>query len=226
MLSYYLYRDLERGWRVTSPNLEQCGLLHFDYLDLYELAADQEFWQSPHNNENAHGALVAASPEQRATIIRVLLDHLRRSLAIKEDSLDPNYQDRISEQSRQRLCDPWVIDDSRDMVRAGVAWPRSRGDQERAEDVFISPQSNFGMFLRRPGVLPDLGERLTLEDTGQIIEDLFKRLRPWGLVEEVRSPRGVANMWLPGSRLGHALERRRRIATNGGSAASHAGERA
>ena len=57
---------------------------------------------------------------------RVLLDHLRRSLAIKEDALNPNYQDRISEQSRQRLCDPWVIEDSRDMVRAGVAWPRSR----------------------------------------------------------------------------------------------------
>ena len=188
VLSYYLYRDLERGWRVTSPNLEQCGLLRFDYLDLGELAADQDFWQEPHKNESAHGALIAASPEQRENIIRVLLDHLRRSLAIKEDSLDPNYQDRTSEQSRQRLCDPWVIEDSRDMVRAGVAWPRSRGERERAEDIFISPQSNFGQFLRRSGVLPDLGNRLTLDDTGQIIQDLFKRLRPWGLVEEVRSP--------------------------------------
>lgn len=188
VLSYFLYRDLQRGWRVTSPNLEQCGLLQFEYLDLDQLAADQQFWQQPLKNEQAHAALVAASPEQRAEIIRVLLDHLRRSLAIKEDSLDPNYQDRASEQSRQRLCDPWVIEDARDMVRAGVAWPRSRGDRERPEDVFISPQSNFGLFLRRRGRLPDLGERLTLEDTAQIIQDLFKRLRPWGLVEEARSP--------------------------------------
>lgn len=67
VLSYYLYRDLERGWRVTSPNLEQCGLLHFDYLDLNELAADQQFWQEPLKNEQAHGTLVAASPDQRAT---------------------------------------------------------------------------------------------------------------------------------------------------------------
>lgn len=196
VLSYYLYRDLERGWRVTSPNLEQCGLQQIDYLDMATLAADQEFWQEPRKNEHANGAtelahatLVAASPEQRATIIHVLLDHLRRSLAVKEDSLNPNYQDRISEQSRQRLCDPWVIEDPRDMVRAGVAWPRSRGSKERGEDIFISPQSSFGQFLRRPGILPDLGERLTLDDTGQIIQDLFKRLRPWGLVEEVRSPR-------------------------------------
>ena len=27
----FLYRDLERGWRVTAPNLEDCGLLRFDY---------------------------------------------------------------------------------------------------------------------------------------------------------------------------------------------------
>ncbi len=185
VLAYYLYRDLERGWRVTSPNLEQCGLLLFDYLGLEEIAKDQQFWQE----QNAHGALVAATPEQRAHVIRVLLDHLRRSLAIKEDTLTPNYQDRISEQSRQRLRDPWVIEDSREMVRAGVAWPRSRMDRDRIEDVCISPQSNFGLFLRRPGILPDLGDRLTQEDTDQIIRDLFRCLRLWGLVEEVRSPR-------------------------------------
>ncbi len=27
VLGYRLYRDLKRGWRITSPNLEQCGLL-------------------------------------------------------------------------------------------------------------------------------------------------------------------------------------------------------
>lgn len=185
VLAYYLYRDLERGWRVTSPNLEQCGLLEVDYLAVDEVANDQPFWQ----DQNAHAALVAATPEQRRHVIRVLLDHLRRSLAVKEDSLNPHYQDRVSEQSRQRLCEPWVIEDARDMVHAGVAWPRSRGDRESAEDTFISPQSNFGLLLRRPNVLADLGEPLRLDDTGQIIIDLFRCLRQWGLVEEVRSPR-------------------------------------
>ena len=33
-LEYFLYRDLERGWRVTAPNLEDCGLLRFDYEGL------------------------------------------------------------------------------------------------------------------------------------------------------------------------------------------------
>lgn len=185
VLAYFLYRDLERGWRVTSPNLEQCGLLSFEYLGIEDIAVDQGSWES----KNAHATLIAATPEQRKQIIRVLLDHLRRSLAVKEDSLNSTYQERISEQSRQRLCEPWVIEDARDMVRAGVAWPRSRMDRERAEDVFISPQSNFGQYLRRPGVLPDLGGRLSLDDTLNIILSLFRCLKPWGLVEEVRSPK-------------------------------------
>ena len=32
VLEYLVYRDLERGWRVTAPNLEDCGLLRFDYV--------------------------------------------------------------------------------------------------------------------------------------------------------------------------------------------------
>lgn len=198
VLAYFLYRDLERGWRVTSPNLEQCGLLEFQYVAIDDVANDQPTWAEKH----AHAALVAATPEQRKNVIRVLLDHLRRSLAVKEDALNPNYQERISEQSRQRLREPWVIEDARDMVRAGVAWPRSRMERERQEDVCISPRSNFGQFLRRPGVLPDLGASLSLEDTGEIIHSLFRCLKPWGLVEEVRSPRNgslVPGYQLPSS---------------------------
>lgn len=37
VLGYRLYRDLERGWRITAPNLEQCGLLEIEYLSLDEL---------------------------------------------------------------------------------------------------------------------------------------------------------------------------------------------
>lgn len=195
VLRYFLYRDLERGWRVTSPNLEQCGLVQFDYIGLEELCSDDEYWAE----KKAHGALRAASPEQRKNIIRVLLDHLRRSLVVKEDALNSNYHERISEQSRQRLCEPWVIEDPRDMVRAGVVWPRSQMDSDQMGDVSISARSNFGMYLRRPGILPDIGEPYTMDDTGAIILSLFSCLRPWGLVEEASSPpRGSE---IPGYRL-------------------------
>ena len=44
VLGYRLYLDLRRGWRVTSPNLEQTGLLRIDYLALEDAAADDDLW--------------------------------------------------------------------------------------------------------------------------------------------------------------------------------------
>ena len=38
MLEYRVYRDQQRGWRITSPNLEQTGLLRIDYDDLASAA--------------------------------------------------------------------------------------------------------------------------------------------------------------------------------------------
>ena len=48
MLGYHLYLDLRRGWRITSPNLEQCGLLKINYQDLPEACEDEDLWQPYH----------------------------------------------------------------------------------------------------------------------------------------------------------------------------------
>lgn len=199
VLSYYLYRDLERGWRVTSPNLEQCGLLEFEYVAIDDIANDQEYWAT---KREAHPLMVSASPETRMRVIRVLLDHLRRSLVVKEDALEMRHQEKICEQSRQRLIEPWLIEDVADMVTAGVAWPRSRTKRERKEDIFVSSRSSFGMYLRKPGVLLEVGDHFSLEDTDELITSLFRCLKPWGLVEEVRSPKEgteVSGYQLPAS---------------------------
>src|ERR1700737_3541273 len=45
VLGYRLYLDLRRGWRITSPNLEQCGLLEIAYQDLDQICADQATWE-------------------------------------------------------------------------------------------------------------------------------------------------------------------------------------
>lgn len=205
VLKYYLYRDLQRGWRITSPNLEQCGLLNIDYISISDMVSHQESWIEPVKNpatkseRTLHPALSAATPEQREFVIRVLLDHLRRSLAIKEAALSQEDQEKICEQSRQRLCDPWIIEDSRDMVKSAVAWPRSKTNDDYQNDIFLSPQSNFGLLLRRPNVLPG---KITVDDTRTIIEDLLNVLIPWGLVESVRTPKNgttVAGYQVPSS---------------------------
>jgi hypothetical protein len=62
VLGYLLYRDLKRGWRVISPNLEQCGLLEIKYPYLEELCGSNEEWQ------NCHEVLVSASQDTRFKI--------------------------------------------------------------------------------------------------------------------------------------------------------------
>src|SRR5262249_10513492 len=72
VVAYRLYLDLERGWRVTMPNLEQTGLIGIDYADLDEAAAREETWKT------TYGPLRGATPEKRGELLRILLDEMRR----------------------------------------------------------------------------------------------------------------------------------------------------
>src|SRR4051812_22624048 len=111
MLGYRLYRDLKRGWRVTSPNLEQCGLLEIRYLSLEDLCADDGEWQKSREGEVIHEVLRLGTPETRKQVAKVLLDYLGRELAIKVNYLDRTFQEQIQQRSSQRLIDPWAIDE-------------------------------------------------------------------------------------------------------------------
>jgi hypothetical protein len=113
LLEYRLYEDLRRSWRITQPNLEQCGLLTIDYLDLHELCVDPEPWQ-------AHPVLAACPPEQRERTIRALLDHMRRELAIDAPSLDPEKQGELAKRVNAALNEQWAFADeeARDLRKA------------------------------------------------------------------------------------------------------------
>ncbi|MCB0013267.1 MAG: DEAD/DEAH box helicase, partial [Anaerolineales bacterium] len=192
VLAYRLYQDLRRGWRVTAPNLEQCGLLHIEYPDLPFLAEDPEPWQG------RHPALVTASVETRQNVLRVLLDYLRRELVIKVDYLEESFQERIQQRSSQRLIEPWSIDESETMTHGSVAFPSSRLPGVYRGNLYVSPRGSFGTFLRRQSSFPEWQENLDLEAAGEIIEQLFEILRFAGIVEVVQTA-GQAD--LPGYQL-------------------------
>lgn len=49
VMDYHLYRDLQRGWRVMAPNLEDCGLLTFGYGGLRgedSLLSETAVWET------------------------------------------------------------------------------------------------------------------------------------------------------------------------------------
>ena len=103
VIGYRLYLDLERGWRVTMPNLEQTGLLRISYRDLPEVAADAEAW------EGCHAALRDDDPAHRQEIATALLDELRRNLAIEVEYLTNDGFDQVRRLSAQHLREPWSL---------------------------------------------------------------------------------------------------------------------
>jgi hypothetical protein len=199
VIGYRLYRDLQRGWRITSPNLEQCGLLEIEYQSLDEASAAAELWGE------AHPALTTASAETRMKVAKVLLDYMRRELAISVNYLDTTWQEQIRQQSNQRLIPPWAIDENETMEYAAILFPRSRTPQDQGENVFLSARGGFGQYLRRNTTFPELERRLTLEDTTTIIRDLLQGLVEAGLVNVVLEPQNDADV--PGYQLQAAAMR-------------------
>ncbi|WP_435189630.1 protein kinase domain-containing protein [Streptomyces sp. bgisy126] len=174
VVGYRLYRDLERGWRITMPNLEQTGLLRIDYEDLGWIAAEPDRWQS------AHAVLREADPALREEIARTLLDHMRRALAIDVQYFRDDF-DTLQKASEERLTGPWVLGES-DRPTVGTAYPYgSKPGMERSA-LFLSARGKFGKYLRRN--MPELRD-LPLDDVQDVIEGLLKVLVEAELVREV-----------------------------------------
>ena len=174
VLGYRLTLDLQRGWRITSPNLEQVGLMHVHYAHLDEAASDANWWRG------THPALADATPEVRRAVIRVLLDVMRRGLAIHTPALQADAQDQIKQRSFQNLKEPWSIDTAEPMAIAPIVLPRARRPKDGRGFTHISGRSRYGQYLRRTGTFPHLPTTPTVIDTEEIIGQLLDRLRAYG----------------------------------------------
>jgi hypothetical protein len=194
VIGYYVYRDLERGWRLTSPNLEQCGLLRIEYRSLDRLAKSEEHWSG------LHPALASASAEVRERVAKVLLDHLRRELAIRVDYLDRQEQESILQLSRQHLTGSWSLEDEERLEQSAILLPRSQRENERAgRFVYLSARGGFGLFLKRQGTFPGYGGNVSIDDGAVIIRDLLRVLTTASIVREVLAPRNAEDV--PGYQL-------------------------
>ncbi|MFB3786022.1 MAG: DEAD/DEAH box helicase [bacterium] len=182
-LGYRLYRDLKRGWRITLPNLEQCGLLQIQYLSLDELCQAEEEWR------DTHDALQGASPTIREDICKVFLDFIRRELAIKVNYLESKYQETIKQKSYQKLKAPWALEENESMEAATILLPRKRSKPDTKYFVFVSPRSGFGQFLRRATTFGDSMRKISVDETAIIIRQLLDKLQVAGIVARVMEPR-------------------------------------
>ena len=185
VLGYRLYFDLRRGWRVTSPNLEQLGLITVNYENLSDCCDDADAWQE------AHPLLLNATPEQRHRICRLLLDRMRRGLCIRTHYLDEQNLERFKIRSYDLLRQPWGFAPEERPYRAPVMVPRSRkkGDDDADLAIYISHRSGFGREVKSRDLwgqsnlfLPDPFKE---NDYERIVRDILTALQTWGIVGDV-----------------------------------------
>ena len=175
VVEYRLYVDLRRGWRVTMPNLEQCGMLRIDYPGLEELVEDSDEWHHP--------LTVAASSDARHRVLRTLLETGRRGLGIQVPVLDPEEWGQIERRSEQHLIDPWSTAGERQTTSSLIATgPRS--PNMRRNVTSLTPRSRFGQFLARIDAFGHAGN-LPLEERRIIIDELVDALAHYGLLRLV-----------------------------------------
>ncbi|GAB4484547.1 MAG: DEAD/DEAH box helicase [Anaerolineales bacterium] len=168
LTEYRLYEDLRRGWRVVQPNLEELGLLRIAYRGLEELCQDERAW-------DFHPALAALSPEQRANLLRPLLDQFRRKLALNARPLQEGAQEQLRRRVEHNLNDFWGLDPAGGELRTANCFLLQGNSPRFAEGFSLGARSAIGRYLRR-----QLG--LTSDEYRPLIASLLDRLVGHGLL--------------------------------------------
>lgn len=183
LLGYRIYSDLQRGWRITNPNLEQLNLLRVDYEDLDTCCEDDGEW------DTAHPLLGSISSSVRRTIIRELLDRMRRSLCIKSLYLDREFQDRLRKTSYSSLRAPWSLAYEEVMVACSYMVPRPKKTVKHSKQrlAFMSYRSVFGQRLRAPATWgptnPHYPARFDERFYNDLVDGVLRVLTAYGYVE-------------------------------------------
>ncbi|WP_395090931.1 DEAD/DEAH box helicase [Armatimonas sp.] len=187
VLGYRIFRDLRRGWRINAPNLEQVGLLKIEYPDLRFVCEDESYWQG------SHELLLGASAATREYICLELLERMRKKLTIHVDYLKSDYQEQIQRNSSTLLKLPWALsdDEAAKMETATFAWLHSGKLKDELNDLFLTPRSALGVFLRRQSTFGVAGLKLNLESTQTLLEDLVRVLLSVALIREVEPATGL-----------------------------------
>ena len=183
VLGYRLYFDLQRGWRITNPNLEQLKLLDIRYRDLKQCCEDEEEWRK------GHPLLGSITPEQRLMIVTGLLDRMRKGLCIKTIYLDPDFQEQIRNRSFNELKEPWGLSEDERLFSHAFMVPRP-SSRRRPEDyrvLHMSHRSVFGRHLKSQALWgqdnPHYPAKFDEAVYNAVIDDILSVLTVYGYVE-------------------------------------------
>lgn len=200
-IEYRLYSDLQRGWRVTMPNLEQTGLLVVGYESLPEIAADAALW------ERTYSPLRDARAVQREELCRIVLDEFRRDLAVAIECLTDDGFDRVKRQSDQHLQGLWSIAAYEPRPRPAVVSTEIGKPGAPRVIARLTGRTALGRYIREASGLALPGAQMDSADAQKVIEDLLCVLHRAGLLTTVDAEglsgpnyrlKASAVIWKPG----------------------------
>lgn len=168
--------DLQRGWRVTLPNLEQSGLLVIEYPELETLASMDDRWAG------AHPLLDQARPEQRHEVAKVMLDEFRRVLAIDAEALSLDNFERLKRESREYLSGLWAIGEMEPAPVVGFAIPEAGVKGGARSILTLTGRGAYGKWLRDK---ERFGQIINVDTANDVIASLLEVLERAGIVMKV-----------------------------------------
>ncbi len=186
VLGYRLYFDLQRGWRITNPNLEQLKLLKIGYRRLRECCEDEEEWRA------RHPLLGSIPPERRFELCEELLERMRRALCIKTIYLDPDFQERLRNRSFNELREPWGLSEDERLFSHAFMVPRPNRGGRRPDFriLHVSHRSVFGRKVKSeafwgPGN-PCYPPKFDEETYNSVIDDVLGVLTNYGYMQPTK----------------------------------------
>lgn len=183
-LQHRFWIDQRRGWRFTNPNLEQLGLVRAEYQYLGDLASDdEEFANAP--------VLLAASSDERRAAFQILLDHMRKGLAVNTPALERQKVEALAQKMRGQIKAPWSLEEEA-AIGASVLMlnpPKRAQIGPRDEDRILrgTPMSALAKQVR---TVKFAGRAIAAKDAPEVLKAMLRAARNYGLVEEVSSPIG------------------------------------
>lgn len=181
VLAHRIWVDQRRGWRFTNPSLEELGLVRASYVSLDDLAGDQSAFA------NAPSELRDAAPAIRRSALEILLDYLRRGLAVTTDALEPGNLEALGNAARQSLREPWGISQNEDLRKAAALMidaPTRDETRLRDEQLILrgGARSSLARLLRHQNVL---GYRLNGDRYLAVVTALLEAASSYQLVRPV-----------------------------------------
>ncbi|MYD41519.1 MAG: DEAD/DEAH box helicase [Acidimicrobiia bacterium] len=200
VLGYRLYFDLQRGWRISNPNLEQLGLLEIGYRDLEECCRDEEEWRG------GNPLVGSLPPAKRQELAKALLDRMRSGLCIKTRYLDSGFQERLVDRSFNLLKEPWALSEEERLYSSAHMVPRPRPKGPKWERTLaVSYRSAFAQRFKAQAFWgpdnPHYPPKFTEAVYNAVVDDVLRVLGVYGYVEATDLGKGRIGYQLNSSTL-------------------------